>query len=251
VSPRLARRLLAEFLGTGLLVLIVVGSGIMATRLSSDTGIQLLANSTATALGLPVLILMFGPVSGAHFNPVVSAADWLLGRSARAGITGREVAAYIAAQTAGGIGGALLANAMFGVALRWSTKVRATGAHALSEIVATAALLVLVFALARTGRAAVAAPAVGALIGAMYWASSSTSFANPSVTVGRMFSQSFAGIAPSSVPLFLGAQLAGLGLALLIIRALYPGAAAAADAVVVPHEMDHGGGQSVAASQHS
>jgi glycerol uptake facilitator-like aquaporin len=231
----LPRRLFAEFLGTGLLIVIVVGSGIMATELTSDVGIQLLANSTATALGLPVLILMLGPVSGAHFNPVVSAADWFLGRRAGAGLTGRDVFAYTLAQTAGGICGALIANAMFGIGQHLSSKHRASGGHFLSEIVATATLLILIFALARTHRAALAAPAVGAVIGAMYWASSSTSFANPAVTVARMFSNSFAGIAPSSVPTFIGAQLVGLVVAVVVVLVLYPDIAASADDVVVPH----------------
>jgi len=233
----LPRRLLAEFLGTGLLVTVVVGSGIAAAQLSShDVGLQLLENSTATAFGLAVLILLFGPVSGAHFNPVVTGADWLLGRRAGTGITGSDLAAYAVAQIAGGIAGALLANVMFDRRLlEMSTKDRVTIGHLVGEVVATAGLIALIFALARTGRAGLSAAAVGAYIGAAYWFTSSTSFANPAVTVGRMFSDTFAGIAPGSVPGFIAAQIIGgfIGLALVVV--LYPDAARTADEVVVPH----------------
>ena len=228
--------MVAEFLGTGLLVTVVVGSGIAAQRLSpDDVGLQLLENSTATLLGLSVLILWFGPVSGAHFNPVVSAADWLLGRRAGAGLTGRDVLTYTGAQTLGAIAGAELANLMYQVpVLELSTKDR-TGAHLLlAEVVATAGLVALIFALARTGHGMLAAPAVGAYIGAAYWFTASTAFANPSVAVGRMFSDTFAGIAPASVPGFVGAQLVGGLLAVGLVRYLFPGADAADD-VVVPH----------------
>ncbi len=234
------RRLVAEFLGTGLLVTVVVGSGIAAQQLSpDDVGLQLLENSTATMFGLAVLIVMMGPVSGAHFNPVVSLADWFLGRRAEAGISLRQVGAYTIAQCAGAIGGALLADAMFSVGVQLSTKHRATGGHLLGEVVATAGLLVLIFALARTGRGALAAPAVGAYIGAAYWFTSSTSFANPAVTIGRMFSDTFAGIAPSSVPPFIGMQLIGLGVGVALVLTLYPDAAEHADDVVVPHVVAH------------
>lgn len=232
------RPLVAEFVGTALLVTVVVGSGIAAAQLSpSDVGLQLLENSIATALGLGVLILLFGPVSGAHFNPVVSAADWLLGRRADSGLTGGSVAAYAAAQLAGGITGAVLANVMFDrAAIEISTKDRFTTGHLIGEVVATAGLIALIFALARTGRAALSAAAVGAYIGAAYWFTSSTSFANPAVTVGRMFSDTFAGIAPTSVLPFIAAQCVGalIGLALVVI--LYPDAAESADRAVVPHE---------------
>jgi glycerol uptake facilitator-like aquaporin len=238
--------LLAEFLGAGLLIVIVIGSGIMATELTHDVGLQLLANSTATALGLPVLILVFGPVSGAHFNPVVSAADWFFGRRAGTGLRPGEVGTYVAAQTLGGICGALLANAMFGVGQHLSTKHRATAGHLLGELVATAALLLVIFALARTHRAALIAPAVGAYIGAAYWATSSTSFANPAVTVARMFSDTFAGIAPSSVLPFIGAQLVGLIVGIGLIRALYPDIAAVADDIVIPHAQPEPSGQAAA-----
>jgi glycerol uptake facilitator-like aquaporin len=233
----LGRRLVAEFLGTGLLVTVVVGSGIAAQRLSSeDVGLQLLENSTATFLGLTVLILMFGPVSGAHFNPVVSAADWLLGRRAGTGLTGGEVLGYSAVQVAGAIVGAVLANVMFEVPVTGLATHDRTGANLwVGEVVATAGLVVLIFALARTGRGLLAAPAVGAYIGAAYWFTSSTSFANPAVTVGRVFSDSFAGIAPASVPGFVVAQLVGGVVAVAVVRYLYPGAVDVADDVVVPH----------------
>lgn len=222
-SPPLARRLLAELLGTALLVAVVVGSGIAAAELSpDDVGLQLLENSTATVLGLTILILLFGPVSGAHFNPVVSLADWWLGRGSGTGLALPEVGAYSVAQVAGGVGGAVLANLMFGVSTSLSTKDRATGPHLLAEVVATSILVLLIFALVRTGRAALAAPAVGAYIGAAYWFTSSTSFANPAVTIGRIFSDSFAGIAPGSAPGFVAAQLAGLVVGVALVTALYP-----------------------------
>ena len=234
----LTRRLTAELIGTGLLVAVVVGSGIAAQRLSpDDVGLQLLENSTATALGLTVLILMFGPVSGAHLNPVVSAADWLLGRRAGTGLTGGEVLAYAAAQVLGGIAGAMLANLMFEVSLtQLATTERSGGPVLLGEVVATAGLVTLIFALARTGRGVLIGPAVGAYIGAAYWFTSSTSFANPAVTVGRMFSDSFAGIAPGSVPGFVSAEIVGAAVAVPLILYLFPGVGAAADDVVVPHE---------------
>jgi glycerol uptake facilitator-like aquaporin len=216
----LPRRLLAEFLGTALLVTVVVGSGIAAQQLSpDDVGLQLLENSTATVFGLAVLILLlFGPVSGAHFNPVVTAADWLLGRRAGTGITPNHLAAYLVAQVVGGIAGAWLANLMFDRhVFELATKDRITTGHLVGEVVATAGLIALIFALARTGRAGLSAAAVGAYIGAAYWFTSSTSFANPAVTIGRMFSDTFAGIDPTSVPGFIAAQIVGtlIGLALI------------------------------------
>ncbi|MEV6321287.1 MIP/aquaporin family protein [Nocardia sp. NPDC051787] len=236
----LARRLIAEFTGTALLVAIVVGSGIAAQQLSpNDVGLQLLENSTATVFGLAVLILVFGPVSGAHFNPVVSAADWLLGRRHGTGLTGRDLGAYSTAQVGGGVVGAVLANIMFDQsALQISTHHRITGGHLVGEIVATAGLIAVIFALARSGRAALSAAAVGAYIGAAYWFTSSTSFANPAVTIGRVFSGTFAGIAPSSAPGFIAAQIVGALIGLALIGVLYPTAAAAADNVVVPHGID-------------
>jgi glycerol uptake facilitator-like aquaporin len=235
-SPVFARRLFAEFLGTGLLVTVIVGSGIAAQQLSpSQTGLQLLENSTATALGLAVLILMLGPVSGAHFNPLVSLADWVLGRRLGAGLTLSEVGAYTIAQCAGGILGAILANVMFDVGQHLSTKHRVGGGHLVGEVVATAGLIALIFALARTKRGLLAAPAVGAYIGAAYWFTSSTSFANPAVTVGRMFTDTFAGIAPSSVPAFIGVQVVGAAVGIGIVLVLYPDAGQRADDVVIPH----------------
>ena len=234
------RRLLAEFVGTALLVAAVVGSGIMATTLSPrDTGLQLLQNSTATALALGALILTFGPVSGAHFNPVVSAADWFLGRRTGTGLTIRDLGGYAVAQTLGAIAGSVLANLMFDLApVTMSTKERAAGNLWLGEIVAVAGLLLLIFALGRSGRAPVAPAAVGAYIGAAYWFTSSTSFANPSVTIGRAFTDTFAGIAPGSVPGFIVAQLAGLLVGVGLVVALYPHAGDSADAVMVPHDPD-------------
>ena len=226
----LARRLLVEMLGTGLLVAVVVGSGIAAADLSPhDTGLQLLENSTATVLGLAVLILMLGPVSGAHFNPVVTLADWFLSRRDPEGFSARHVAPYVAAQAVGAVGGALLANAMFDVGTSFSEHERASGSHLLGEVVATAGLVLLVFALVRTDRVALAAPAVGAWIGAAYWFTSSTSFANPAVSLGRTFSDTFAGIAPSSVPAFTLAQLVGGAIGVVLVLALYPSQA------VTPH----------------
>jgi glycerol uptake facilitator-like aquaporin len=233
------RALLAEFVGTALLVTVVVGSGIAAAQLSpSDVGLQLLENAIATAFGLAVLILLFGPVSGAHFNPVVSAADWLLGRRADSGLTGGSVAAYAVAQVSGGVIGAVLANVMFDrVVLEISTKDRFTAGHLVGEVVATAGLIALIFALARTGRAALSAAAVGAYIGAAYWFTSSTSFANPAVTVGRIFSDTFAGIAPPSALPFIAAQIVGALIGLALVVVLYPGAAQTADRAVIPHEL--------------
>lgn len=236
MTSSLARRLLAEFLGTALLVTVVVGSGIAAQQLSpGDTGIQLLENSTATVFGLATLILLFGPVSGAHFNPVVSLADWFLGRRSEHGLSLPDVGAYAIAQVTGGIAGALLANVMFDVGTAISTKHRVTSGHLIAEIVATAVLVALIFALVRSDRGAFAAPAVGAYIGAAYWFTSSTSFANPAVTIGRIFSDTFAGIAPASAPAFIAMQLIGLMVGLALTFALYPDAGIKADDVVVPH----------------
>ncbi len=238
-SPPLWRRAVAELLGTSLLVMIVVGSGIMAQQLSpNDVGLQLLQNSTATVLGLTVLILMFGPVSGAHFNPVVSLVDWLLGRRSGTGLALPELGTYVAAQTLGAVSGSVIANAMFEVGMSISEKDRATGGNLLGEVVATAGLILLIFALAATRRGALAAPAVGAYIGAAYWFTSSTSFANPAVTVGRIFSDTFAGIAPASVPGFIIAQLIGAAAGLCLLLLLFPSAAQAADRVVLPHEAE-------------
>lgn len=233
--PHVLRRAAAEFVGTGLLVTVVVGSGIAAQRLSpDDVGLQLLENSLTTALGLTVLILMLGPVSGAHFNPVVSLADWLLGRRAGTGLPLRDLTPYLAAQVLGGIAGTLLAGVMFDTAPALSGKDRATGGHLVGEVVATAGLVLLIFALARTGKGSVTAAAVGAYIGAAYWFTSSTSFANPAVTIARMFTDTFAGIAPASVAPFIFAQLVGAALGLALLLVFYPTAARTAGDVVVP-----------------
>jgi glycerol uptake facilitator-like aquaporin len=227
------RRLLAELLGSGFLAAVVIGSGIAAQRLSpGDTGLELLENAAATAAGLFAIILMFGPVSGGHFNPVVSLADAALG-----GLSWRDAAAYLPAQVAGCTGGAVVANLMFsGAAVSISAKDRSSPAHFLSEIVATLGLLMVIFALARSGRSRTAPAAVGAYIGAAYFFTSSTSFANPAITIGRMLSATFAGIAPASVPAFIGAQVIGAVLAVMVVRVLYPGmsAAEASDVVVPP-----------------
>ena len=237
-APNLWRGLAAEFLGSAFLAAVVIGSGIAAQRLSpGDTGLELLENSAATAAGLFAIILMFGPVSGAHFNPVVSFADAALG-----GISWGDAATYLPAQVAGCVTGAVAANVMFGLrAVSISTKDRASGPHALSEVIATAGLLLVIFALARTGRAATAPAAVGAYIGAAYWFTASTSFANPAITIGRMFSDTFAGIAPSSAPWYILAQVGGGVAGVLLIRLLYPALTPAQAArVVVPHESGNG-----------
>jgi glycerol uptake facilitator-like aquaporin len=224
MTTPLPRRVLAEFLGTALLVAIVVGSGIMAQRLSpNDVGLQLLENSTATALGLATIILVFGPVSGAHFNPVVTLADYALGRRSAGGPSARTVAAYLSAQIAGGIGGAILANLMFALpAATASTHTRSAGHLLLGEVVATTGLILLIFSLGRTGRGHLGPAAVGGYIGAAYWFTSSTSFANPAVTIGRAFTNTFAGIAPGSIAGFIAAQLIGAALGVALIAALYP-----------------------------
>jgi arsenate reductase len=206
-------------LGSAFLGATVVGSGIAAQHLSpGDIGLELVENAVATAAGLYAFILTFGPVSGAHFNPVVSFVDAAFG-----GMRWRDALGYLAAQMAGCAGGAMAANLMFSRELvSISTKHRATGAHFLSEVVATFGLVVVIFALSRTGRAGSAPAAVGAYIGAAYFFTSSTSFANPAIAVGRMFSNSFAGIAPASVPLFVGAEVLGGVLALGVVKLLYP-----------------------------
>jgi glycerol uptake facilitator-like aquaporin len=233
----LVRRAAAEGLGTAALVAVVVGSGIQATELTHDVGTQLLANSLATVFGLGVLIAFLGPVSGAHFNPAVTLAAWFTGRRTGDGPVLREVAAYVTAQVVGAISGAVLADAMFGKPLAaFSTHERWAGHLWLAEVVATAGLVWLVFGLARAGRAHLAPLLVAAYIGAAYWFTSSTSFANPAVTIGRAFTDTFAGIAPTSVLPFLAAQLIGAaaGLCLVVVCFGRP-AAAGEDEIVVPH----------------
>ena len=215
----MSRRLLAEFLGSAFLAATVVGSGIAAQRLSpGNVGLQLFENAAATAAGLFAIILMFGPVSGGHFNPVVSLVDASFG-----GLRWRDALAYIPAQTVGCVLGAIVANGMFALAaVSISTKHRATPAHLFSEVIATLGLILVIFSLARTRRASLAPAAVGAYIGAAYFFTSSTSFANPAITVGRMFSNTFAGIAPASAPGFIIAQLIGGAVAIGVLRTLYP-----------------------------
>ncbi|MGW2998693.1 aquaporin [Streptomyces sp. NPDC001155] len=232
----LGRRVAAEAIGTALLVAVVVGSGIQATELSHDVGVQLLANSLATVFGLGVLILLLGPVSGAHFNPVVTLAAWFTGRRDPDGLPLRDVAAYVPAQIAGAIGGAILADAMFVKPLvKFSTHDRSAGHLLLAEVVATAGLILLIFGLSRIGRAALAPPAVASYIGAAYWFTSSTSFANPAVTIGRTFTDTFAGIAPASVTPFIAAQVFGAVLGLGAVAVVYGRPAPVLDEVVVPH----------------
>ncbi len=215
----LGRRLAAEALGTGLLIVAVIGSGIMAQRLSAgDVGLQLLENAIATAGALVALILMFGSVSGAHFNPVVSLLDRFLGTT-----TTRDTGLYVVAQIIGACLGAMLVNLMFELpAVNLSTKARSSGALWLSEIVATVTLLLVIQGCVRTGRARMVPFAVAAWIGGAYWFTSSTSFANPAVTVARTLSDTFAGIEPSSAPMFIVMQLVGLVIAFGLVRFFYP-----------------------------
>ena len=231
-KPPLPRRLLAELLGSAFLAALVIGSGIAAQQLSpNDVGLQLLENSAATAVGLFTIILMFGPVSGGHFNPVVSLVDASFG-----GLSWRDAFAYTPAQIAGCSFGAIVANAMFALpAVTISAHHRASPAHLLGEVIATLGLVLVIFALARSHRANLAPAAVGAYIGGAYWFTSSTSFANPAISIGRTLSNTFAGIAPASVPSFVVAQLVGGALAIGVIRVLYPDVTPAQAAeVVVP-----------------
>jgi glycerol uptake facilitator-like aquaporin len=230
------RRLLAEFTGTGLLVAVVVGSGIAATNLTSDAGLRLLINSLVTALGLAVLILVFGPAGGAQFNPVVTGADWLLSRHTERHYGIGAALTVVASQIAGAIAGAALADAMFGQALLSPAHKHRTGAPLLlSELVATAGLLLVIVTLARTGRTQHAAWAVGAWIGAAYWFTASTSFANPAVTIGRSLTATYAGIAPSSVAPFIGAQVVGGAVGTLLAVVVYPAGASRASADAPAH----------------
>ncbi|MCU1367774.1 MAG: major intrinsic protein [Ilumatobacteraceae bacterium] len=215
----LGRRLVAETVGTALLLIAVVGSGIMAGRLSpADVGIQLLENAAATAAALIGLILAFASVSGAHFNPIVTLVDRLFGT-----ISTRDAAAYVAAQVTGGCIGAVVANAMFSrPTFELAGHVRSSGALWLSEAIATFALLLIIHGCVRTGGASSVPYAVGLWIGGAYWFTSSTSVANPAATIGRMFSNSFAGIAPRSAPMFVAMQLVGGAAAFAFVRYIYP-----------------------------
>ncbi|MGQ0521779.1 MAG: aquaporin [Actinomycetota bacterium] len=235
MTSELSRRALAEALGTALLAMAVVGSGIAAQRLSpGDAGLQLLESAVATAAALVAVILAVGPVSGAHLNPVVTVAARAFGS-----LDTREAVAYVGAQVAGGGAGAVAANVMFSLpAVELSGHARSSGALWSSEVVATFGLLVVIFGVVRSGRSSVAPLAVGAYIGAAYFFTSSTAFANPAVTAARSLSDSFAGIAPSSVPAFVLAQLAGALLAVGAVRVLYPSVAEAPPRLVVPPAPD-------------
>ena len=230
--PPLGRRLAAEFVGTALLVVAVVGSGIAASRMSpGDVGLELLENAAATAAALVAIILAVGPVSGAHLNPVVTLADRVFG-----GLSTAQAMAYMVAQVAGGVIGVVVANLMFDLpALQVSTRVRSSPGLWLAEVVATFGLLLVIFGVVRSRRASVAPFAVGAYIGGAYLFTASTSFANPAVTLARMLSNTFAGIAPASAPAFILAQLVGALLAVGVVRLLYPSVAKVALDVVVPH----------------
>jgi glycerol uptake facilitator-like aquaporin len=229
----LGRRLFAEFVGTALLLVAVVGSGIAAQRLSrGDVGLQLLENAAATAVALVAIILAVGPVSGAHLNPVVTLVDRAFG-----GVSTREALGYGGAQVAGAVVGTTVANLMYALpAVDVSQHARSGGDLWLGEVVATFGLVLVVFGVVRSGRPWLAPFAVGAYIGGAYWFTSSTSFANPAVTIGRSLTDTFAGIAPASVPAFVLAQLVGAGLALGAVRVLYPTMATRAGDVIVPHQ---------------
>ena len=210
------RKLLAEYLGTALLVAIVVGSGIMATDLTQDVGLLLLINTIATVFGLAVLILILAPISGAHFNPVVTVIDLIQGKSSVI-----QFLQYAVVQTAGAISGAFLANAMFDQAIiQTATKLRSGSNLYLAEIVATAGLILVINLLVNQKNLTVIPAAVAAWIGSAYFFTSSTSFANPAVTIGRTFSDSFAGIAPECAPKFIAAQILGAIIGLGLVKAL-------------------------------
>jgi glycerol uptake facilitator-like aquaporin len=221
----------AEFLGTAFLVAAVVGSGIMAERLANgNAALALLANTIATGAALVALILTFGPISGAHLNPVVSLADAMEG-----GLAWRETIPYIAAQISGGIAGTIAASAMFGLPLiSLSRHDRSGPAQFLSEFIATFGLLCVIWGCSRS-RAGMTAFAVGGYISAAYWFTASTSFANPAVTIARSLTDTFAGIRPADVPGFIVAQIAGGIAATLLFRRLVPGLPSRAKDIVVPH----------------
>ena len=225
------RRITAEFLGTAFLLAAVVGSGIMAENLTDDVGLQLLQNAVATAGVLTALILAFGSVSGAHFNPAVTITDRVFG-----GVDTPTTAWYLGAQFTGAITGVVLANLMFDLdAVDWSTKDRSSINLVLAEAVATLGLLLVIFGVVRSGRTSVVAFAVGGYIAGAYYFTSSTSFANPAVTVARMFSDTFAGIEPASAPGFVAAQLVAVVIAVVLIRVLHPDIDDVAVEVLVPH----------------
>ena len=231
----LVRRMAAEAVGTALLVTVVVGSGISGERLSADPGVQLLINALATVGGLGVAILVIGPISGAHLNPVISAVDWWLGRGDGTGLSPRAVAAYSTAQVVGALTGTAIAQVMYAEPLvEWSTRDRSGMRLSFAEVVATAGLVLVVVALARSGSASRTAWAVAAYIGAAYFFTASTSFANPAVTIARTATDTFTGISPSSAPAFIAAQSLGAVIGLAAVLALYPSASDAAHDLVVP-----------------
>lgn len=232
---QLARQAAAEFIGTAFLLIAIIGSGIAAQRLSPrDSGLELLENAVATGAALVAIILAVGSVSGAHLNPAVSAVDTVFG-----GLRRVQLAVYVAAQVAGAVVGAVLANAMYSLAaVSISTNARASGAHFLSEVLATFGLILVVFGLVRARRGWIVPFAVGAYITGAYFFASSTSFANPAVTLARMLSDTFAGIAPASVPSFIAAQLVGGTLAAITIRLLWPNIEQVAGEVIVPRQSD-------------
>lgn len=225
------RRVTGEFIGTTFLLAAIVGSGIMAESLTDDVGLQLLQNAFATAGVLIALILAFGAVSGAHFNPAVTITDRAFG-----GIDTPSAVWYIGAQFAGAIVGVMVANLMFDLdAVNWSTKDRSSINLVFAEGVATLGLLLVIFGVVRSGRTSVVAFAVGGYIAGAYYFTSSTSFANPAVTVARMFSDTFAGIEPASAPMFIVGQLVAVGVAIGLIRLLHPDIEEVADEVLAPH----------------
>lgn len=231
VTP-LTRALVAEFVGTASLLVVVVGSGIMAQNLSDDIGLQLLENALATGAALAALILAFGSVSGAHFNPAVSITDAVFG-----GISAKVAALYCTVQFLGAMSGVMVANLMFELdAISISTKDRIGTGTGLAEVVATVGLLVVIFGTVRSGKESLVPFAVGAYITSAYWFAASTSFANPAVAVGRMFTDTFAGIAPASVPGFIVAQSLGVALAVGLIALVFPDAARVAREVTQHHE---------------
>ncbi|MEU7554808.1 aquaporin [Streptomyces sp. NPDC044571] len=237
IHASLPRRAVAEFIGTAGLLVVVIGSGIQAEGLSRDTGVALLANSLASAIGLGLIITLLGPLSGAHLNPIVTLTSWWARRTGGAGLGGREALVYTTAQTVGAIGGAVLAEAMFGrLPGGFSTQIRGGGHLLIGEVVATAGLVLVIQGLERIGRPRLIPAAVAAYIASAIWFTSSGSFANPAGTVGRAFSDSFTGIAPQSLPGFVAAQLLGAVVGLALAALLYGSArrgAKGARAVVV------------------
>ncbi|MFE0601336.1 aquaporin [Streptomyces sp. NPDC058892] len=222
VHTSLPRRAAAELIGTAGLLMVVIGSGLKAAELSSDAGVALIANSFASAIGLGLIVTLFGPLSGAHLNPVVTLVSWWARRSGGDGLGGREVLVYVAAQTVGAIGGAVLAEAMFGrVPGTFATQVLDGGHLLVGEVIATAGLVLVIQGLGHIGRPRLLPAAVAAYLAAAIWFTSSGSFANPAGTIGRSFSDSFTGISPGSLPGFVAAQLLGGVLGLAMAAFLY------------------------------